>query len=60
MRKIKFISDFATRSKGETWEDCPSMLASELVNIEKVAVYVDETPSQEDPKPKTKAKSATN
>lgn len=56
MRKIKFISDFATRSKGETWEDCPSMLASELVNIEKVAVYVDETAAEEEPKKTPKKK----
>jgi hypothetical protein len=49
MRKIKFITDFSNRSKGETWEDCPSMLASELVHIEKVAVYADENTSQEEP-----------
>jgi len=54
MRKIKFISDFSTRSKGETWEDCPSMLASELVNIEKVAVYIDETEPEVTPKKTTK------
>lgn len=38
MVKIEFIKDFATKKKGETW-DCDSMLASQLVRVEKVAKY---------------------
>lgn len=40
MRKIKFTEDFATRSKGDIWE-CDSLLASQLVNVDKVAIYED-------------------
>ena len=54
MRKIQFISDFGTRSKGDKWEDCHAMLASQLVNIEKVAVYIDEEESEEKPKKASK------
>lgn len=52
MRKIKFIADFSDKSKGYIWKTCESMLASQLVNIEKVAVYID---LEEEPevKPKT-------
>ena len=50
MRKIKFIVDFSDKSKGYVWETCESMLASQLVNIEKVAVYIDEQESEEKPK----------
>ena len=54
MRKIQFISDFGTRSKGDKWEDCHAMLARQLVNIEKVAVYIDEEESEEKPKKASK------
>ncbi len=39
MKKIQFTKDFATRKKGFIWE-CDSMLAAQLVNIDKVAKYV--------------------
>lgn len=42
MKKIKFIKDFANNKKGDIVENLDSMLASELVNIEKVAKYVEE------------------
>lgn len=38
MRKIEFVKDFATKAKGDVWE-CDSLLASRLVNVEKVAKY---------------------
>lgn len=57
MRKIKFIEDFAGRSKGDTWDECPSMLASQLVRDEKVAVYTDEEQTEQE-KPKSKAAKA--
>jgi Zn-finger protein len=41
MRKVEFISDFATKKKGDVWE-CDSLLASHLVHTDKVAKYVDE------------------
>lgn len=52
MRKIQFTSDFANRSKGDIWEECPAMLASQLVTEEKVAKYIDEQ------EPEAKAKTA--
>lgn len=40
MKEIIFLSDFATKKKGEKWL-CDSMLANQLVRIEKVAEYAD-------------------
>lgn len=48
MRKVEFVKDFATKKKGEAWE-CDPMLASQLVHIDKVAVYVAED-QEEKPK----------
>lgn len=42
MVKIKFIKDFANNKKGDIVENLDSMLASNLVHIEKVAKYVEE------------------
>jgi hypothetical protein len=42
MVKIKFTKDFANNKKGDIVENLDSMLASELVNIEKVAKYLEE------------------
>lgn len=42
MAKIEFTKDFADRKKGGKWDNCPAMLASRLVNIDKVAKYVKE------------------
>lgn len=39
MRKVEFVTDFANKSKGDILL-CDSMLASHLVNIDKVAEYV--------------------
>jgi hypothetical protein len=53
MREVKFISDFASKKKGDVWR-CDSMLASQLVNIEKVAEYNDlkkNTAKEDKPKP---------
>lgn len=38
MRKVEFIEDFANKKKGDTFE-CDGMLASHLVNVDKVAKY---------------------
>lgn len=40
MAKIEFTKDFADRKKGEKWDNCPNLLASKLVNSDKVAKYV--------------------
>lgn len=37
MAKIEFTKDFATKKKGDIWDNCPSMLASRLINNDKVA-----------------------
>jgi hypothetical protein len=50
-RVIKFTEDFATKKKGEVWEDCPAQLSSTLVRFDKVAVYTD---VEEEEKPKAK------
>ena len=42
MRTVVFTQDFATKKKGDSWK-CDSMLASQLVNIDKVAKYYEET-----------------
>ena len=39
MATVTFTKDYATRKKGEAWENCPGMLASKLVNKYKVAKY---------------------
>jgi hypothetical protein len=41
MVKVEFTSDFATKKKGDVWE-CDSLLASQLVQVEKVAKYTTE------------------
>jgi hypothetical protein len=38
MVKIVFTKDFATKKKGDEWA-CDSLLASQLVRIDKVAKY---------------------
>lgn len=38
MKKVEFIKDFANKKKGDTFE-CDSMLANQLVNSDKVAIY---------------------
>jgi len=43
MRKVEFIKDFATKKKGDVWE-CDSQLASQLVNVDKVAKYLEIKP----------------
>ena len=45
-REIIFTSDFATKKKGDK-EKCDSMLASQLVNNDKVAKYTDEADEKE-------------
>jgi hypothetical protein len=47
--KVIFIKDFATKKKGDEF-DCDGMLASRLINVDKVA-------KKKDSKPKAKAKS---
>jgi hypothetical protein len=49
MRDIEFITDFATKKKGDKWK-CDSQLASQLVNVEKVAKYVKPKEKQENQK----------
>jgi hypothetical protein len=43
MRKVEFIKDFATKKKGDVCE-CDSQLASQLVNVDKVAKYLEIKP----------------
>lgn len=38
MRQIEFTKKFATKSKGDVWT-CDSMLAHQLVKVDKVAKY---------------------
>ncbi len=38
MTKVIFTKDFATKTKGESWE-CDPLLANHLVYVDKVAVY---------------------
>jgi len=40
MKEVKFTKDFANKKKGDTFK-CDSMLASQLVNNDKVAEYSD-------------------
>ena len=50
-RTIVFTKDFATKKAGDTWT-CDSMLASQLVRVDKVADYTDvkaEKPKKEKP-----------
>jgi hypothetical protein len=42
MREVEFTSDFATKVKGEKLK-CDNLLASQLVNEDEVAKYIDET-----------------
>ena len=39
MKEVEFTKDFATKKKGDTWK-CDSLLASQLVHVDKVAKYV--------------------
>lgn len=54
--KIQFTEDFATKKKGEVWDDCDDVLASYLINQDKVAIQVEE--GGEEPKPKAKTAKA--
>jgi len=47
-RKIVFTADFATKKKGDIME-CDGLLASQLVNSDKVAEYY----TEKKPKPKS-------
>ena len=38
MKEVEFTEDFATKLKGDKWL-CDSLLASHLVNVDKVAKY---------------------
>lgn len=53
MAKIEFIKDFATKKTGDNFE-CDSMLASQLVNVDKVAKYI-----KDESKPSNTKKSNT-
>lgn len=55
MVKIKFIEDFAGRTKGEEWE-CDSMIANTLIRADKVAVLVEETPKEQEREAEPKVK----
>lgn len=41
MRKVEFTKDFATKKKGDK-DSYDGMLANQLVNVDKVAKYVEE------------------
>lgn len=51
MKEVVFTSDFANKKKGDTFK-CDSMLASHLVNIDKVATYAKEVKKEKEVKPK--------
>ncbi len=60
MKSVVFTEDFATKKKGEVFK-CDSQLASQLVNIDKVAKYesakeVTEVTEAKEPKPKSTKK----
>lgn len=60
MKSVVFTEDFATKKKGEVFK-CDSQLASQLVNIDKVAKYesvpeVPEVPEVKEAKPKSTKK----
>lgn len=57
MKKIIFTTDFANKVKGDVFE-CDSMLASTLVNHDKVAKYVEgtEVSTENEVKPKKPTK----
>lgn len=42
MKEVVFTKDYATKKKGDKWK-CESQLASQLVNVEKVAEYFKES-----------------
>lgn len=48
MANIEFTKDFATKKKGDTWDNCPNLLASRLINIDKVAKLVKEKTSKKE------------
>lgn len=50
MVRVEFIADFATKKKGDVY-NCDNMLASQLVNDDKVAKYHNEKEPKES-KPK--------
>ena len=39
-KQVEFIKDFATKKKGDLYT-CDSMMASHMVNVQKVAKYVE-------------------
>lgn len=41
MKTVEFTEDFANKVKGDLFK-CDNMLASHLVNIDKVATYADD------------------
>lgn len=56
MKTVIFIKEFAGKKVGERFS-CDSMLASHLVNVDKVAKYVPEVPEvPEVPKKRKKRK----
>ena len=57
MKSVVFTEDFATKKKGEVFK-CDSQLASQLVNIDKVAKYesAKEVTEAKEPKPKSTKK----
>lgn len=57
MKSVVFTEDFATKKKGEVFK-CDSQLASQLVNIDKVAKYesAKEVTEVKEPKPKSTKK----
>ena len=46
MLEVVFTEDFATKKKGDVFQ-CDSLLASHLVNIDKVAKYKDDVEKQQ-------------
>jgi hypothetical protein len=46
MKEIEFTQDFANNKKGDIVKNLDSMLASNLVHVEKVAKYYEKTVTQ--------------
>jgi hypothetical protein len=49
--EVVFTEDFATKKKGDNWL-CDKQIASQLVNVDKVAKYKETEKVKKEPKPK--------
>ncbi|MBQ19146.1 MAG: hypothetical protein CMD31_00165 [Flavobacteriales bacterium] len=57
MPKVEFKKDYATRKKGETWENCPGYLAARLVKDGLAKILNDKKETKKTATPKKKSSS---